>query len=1520
MLRVISATTLLLIFLSLALSLSLTIPSVQNLAVNKATAWTSEKLGTKVSISHISYGLLNRVAVHDFYVEDFDGDTLLYVKRASAYLGTLATLPRNLTINYAKAEGGKVYLRETERGEINIKEVTDRIPKAKEKKPFRLDIRAIDGENIDFKLHRIDKHNEVGVDYADMQFLGISTHLNDFFVNGNVVGGDVENLSFVERSGFVLEKLSGSFLVDDGVVEVKDGQIVSTSTDINLKIFRIDGGSWLTYKDFINKVVMTCEVENCRIASDDIGYFAPEIWGWQTTLSNATLSMKGTISNFVGKVNNVTLEDGGTLEGSARIRGLINVPRTNFDIKVKRLDASTEEILHLLGNIAHLSISEKAASFVEHAQRINATGRFRGTIHDFKAKAKAAMAVGGNLAVECSMQNPKSGRKGLQANISASDANLAAILGNELFGPTSFTAKADVEFGDGEPLTLKSEGLISGAQLNGYNFKGVSLVADIENSRIVSSMRSADEALTMDAQAIIDLSDSKDPLYDAIVSVTHADLHAMNINKRDSISVFNGDIGVSAHGASIDELNGMLRIADAHYETIGGECSADLAELSIESNEDARVITLSSDFADAIFESRTSYKNVLYYLKNLAAHYAPLLYDEAARRNIDTHIAEIGKEVAILSFVTKDIDPLLDCITDGLEMAEGSKVEMLVSPSDNRFLMRASSEYLAHKNYLATNIDVKVGNAGDSLAISLGAADLYAGMAHFSGVGLQGGAKDNHLSLNAIFADSVRNISGELSAMARISRKNAMRHFAISLNPTYIRSGENSWDITTDGIDIDPTRIDIRNFAMRSESQELFVNGVASKSSRDSVYISLRNFSLSPLTQLTNQVGYELEGRTNGYASIRSAMSDSRIEAHIDIDSIDVNGMPVPDVVLTSRWDFGRSRASLNISTRDDGQSVIQGYYSPSQTRYYARMHTSGVNLGFLDPLLKDVISGTEGSAEVDISITGEQRAAELKGKVMVKDFATTIDYTACRYTAPTAVMNIHNNHFTIDKAPIFDKNGNKGSLSLDLSLEHLSNIEYNVNLSVNNMQVLNTTERDNPMFYGTVFASGTGTVRGDKAGVQLDFVARSEDNSTFFMPLTDKSDISSADFVTFATKDSDTTSYLVRKKMLFENRQKRHTTGSGEMDITMSLDVRPNTEVQLVIDPTVGDIIKSRGEGLLNLRVNPKANILEMYGDYTIEKGSYLFTLQNVVNKWFDIERGSTIQWTGEPLNAMLNIDAIYRLKASLQPLLQGSVSESSKSSSRAVPVECVIHLTDRLTQPTVTFDIIVPSVDSEVQSVIASTLSTPESKSQQFLYLLIANSFISESSTASASDSATTAAAVTGFEMLSNQLSNWLLNGEDKIILRYRPRTEQLSDEVDFGFSKGLINNRLLIEVEGNYIVDKSQIVNATSNFTGEAYVTWLIDQAGTLRLKGFTHTIDRFDENQGLQETGIGIYFKEDFNNSRDLRYRLKQRFKREKKENDGKVQKAPKTKSKVQTQKPSKDNSAKVEKSKDKTTTK
>lgn len=1484
LLRVLSAIILLLIIFPLLLALLVAVPSVQNVAVDKAAAWAGNYLGTKVSVGHITFGLLNRVAVRDFYVEDLDGDTLLYVKRVDAYLGPLASMAnKNLVINYGNIQGGKFVVRETERGTFAVKEITDQLVKKRDKKSgFRLDVRSLDAADVDFSLIRIDEPRDEGVDFANMHLLGMDTHIDNLSVENAAVAGDIRRLSFVERSGFVLDDMFGHFLVDNGQIEVKEARLRTALSDINLDYLLLDGESWLEYKDFINKVPIICDVTNSRVSSDDVGYFAPTMWGWQTTVRNTSISMNGPVANFRGKVAHATLEDGGTLRGSARVRGLIDVEKTYFDIDVDRLKASTEEVAYLLHNIAHLSLGEKAAQYVERVKGIDASGEFKGTIRDFRAKAKAVLASGGDVALECAMLNPANGRKSVTAKVKADDLGLSSILATEVIGDATFAADVVAELGDEQPVKLNGSGIVDALVLNGYNYKNLSVVADMEDNRIAASVGANNAALVADAQAILDFSDKTMPLYDAVMNVAHADLHAMNINKRDSISVLSANVGLSARGDSFDALNGALRIADAEYETIGRDCSADLVELSIESNEDARTLTLASDFADVVFESRTAYKDVLYYLKNLLVQYAPLLYDEQARENIGTHVAEIGDEVAVLSVTTKDIDPLLGCITDGLEMAEGSKVEMLISPSDNRFLMRASSEYLMHHNYLATNIDVKAGNAGDSLAMSLAAADLYAGMFHFSGVELNGGAKDNAISVDAMFADSLRDLQGELSAMARISRKNNRRNLSISFNPTRIYKDDNVWDITTDGVEIDSSRIDIRNFAVRSDTQELFVNGVASRSDRDSVYMSLRNFSLAPFTQITNRLGYEINGSTNGYATVHSALKDTRIDARIEMDSVNVSGVNVPDLLLTSQWDFGRSRASLDISTRYNNKRVIRGYFAPSQMRYYARMQTEGVKMSLLDPMLRSVIRDTEGVAEVDLTLSGERRMAELRGDIKVDSLATTVDYTRCRYSVPKATIKVENNRLLTEDVPVFDKNGREGKMSLDVSLAHLSNIEYNVGLMVNNMEVLNTTERDNPMFYGSIFATGTGSIRGDKAGIKMDFVARSDDNSKFYMPLTDNSDIQSADFVTFATKESDTTSYLVRKKMMFENRQKRRTSGSSAMDITMALDVRPNAEVQLVIDPTVGDIIKGTGEGLLNLRINPQADIFEMYGDYTIEKGSYLFTLQNVINKWFDIEPGSTIQWTGEPLDALLNIDAVYKLKASLQPLLEGSLTESNRS-TRAVPVECFIHLTDRLTQPTVNFDIVVPSADSDVQNIISSALATPESKSQQFLYLIIANSFISESTNSMSSSIGASATAATGFEMLSNQFSNWLSNDDYKIVLRYRPRTEQMSDEVDFGFSKGLIDNRLLIEVEGNYIVDKTQVVNANSNFTGEAYLTWLIDRAGTLRLKGFTHTIDRFDENQGLQETGIGIYFKEDFNNARDLRYRLKNRFKREKKEN-------------------------------------
>ena len=76
--------------------------------------------------------------------------------------------------------------------------------------------------------------------------------------------------------------------------------------------------------------------------------------------------------------------------------------------------------------------------------------------------------------------------------------------------------------------------------------------------------------------------------------------------------------------------------------------------------------------------------------------------------------------------------------------------------------------------------------------------------------------------------------------------------------------------------------------------------------------------------------------------------------------------------------------------------------------------------------------------------------------------------------------------------------------------------------------------------------------------------------------------------------------------------------------------------------------------------------------------------------------------------MDAMLNITAIYKVKASLQPLLQGT--GDNMGGDRSVPIDCVIHLGNRLSNPAVTFDVRIPSSDPETQTLVANILSSPE------------------------------------------------------------------------------------------------------------------------------------------------------------------------------------------------------------------
>jgi hypothetical protein len=159
----------------------------------------------------------------------------------------------------------------------------------------------------------------------------------------------------------------------------------------------------------------------------------------------------------------------------------------------------------------------------------------------------------------------------------------------------------------------------------------------------------------------------------------------------------------------------------------------------------------------------------------------------------------------------------------------------------------------------------------------------------------------------------------------------------LDITPSHFTTDSVQWKLFTRGIDVSSSRISIDQLRITHPGQQLIIDGVISHSREDSLTLKLNNFDISPLSLLVRRWGYEVEGRSNGNATIKSVMRHPEIEARIDLDSIRVNGLLAPPQRITSDWDFADNRARVYICDRITQDTNIRGFYQPMNNRYLAK-------------------------------------------------------------------------------------------------------------------------------------------------------------------------------------------------------------------------------------------------------------------------------------------------------------------------------------------------------------------------------------------------------------------------------------------------------------------------------------------------------------------------------------------------------------------------------------------------------
>lgn len=669
-------------------------------------------------------------------------------------------------------------------------------------------------------------------------------------------------------------------------------------------------------------------------------------------------------------------------------------------------------------------------------------------------------------------------------------------------------------------------------------------------------------------------------------------------------------------------------------------------------------------------------------------------------------------------------------------------------------------------------------------------------------------------------------------------------------NSDFILNNQN-WTLDETRIRIDTSEINLGSINFHNENQKLRLVGYLSNDPSKDFRYYIQNFDISLLNRFLAKSGYELTGVFNSNGRLSDAYSDINFRSFIELNDLFVNEEEFGRLQINATWDY------LSNALRLDGNSQyidFRGGINPSSDSIDLTLNINNFGLSVLSPYMINAgLLDINGDIDGSIDVTGKISDPEIQGALDFNRAGLTFDMLMARFNMNDSIF-VYTDSLVLKNFLITDEKGGTGVIRGNLSHNMFQDITYNFDIDLENYHIMNTTEVDNSQYYGSAFATASANIRGSTQDIVIEIPeAITEKNTVFVLPMGNSYEADEEPWITFI-KDSAVEQSL--EDLIPET--------PFDATFLMNLSITPDAEARLVFDPKVGDMIRANALGDLSIEVYPDGDF-SMKGELEVKSGDYLFTLQNIINKRFVIEEGGMISWDGNPTEGKLDLRAAYKLKAPLYDIMVGI--DTSDVYKRRTDVSCFMTMSGDLLNPDIKFSIEVPNADEKAKTRVAS-LSDDEIN-KQVLTLLVLNRFYTPDDMQMAGENrSSNLAGVTSFELLSNQLSNWLsqISDDFDIGVNYRPGDEITSQELEVALSTQILNDRVLIN--GNVGVGEHE--NTSSDIVGDVEVQVKINKSGNLRVKGFTraNSQSQLDFDYGPYTQGVGIFYTESFNTIKGL----------------------------------------------------
>ncbi len=1410
---------------------------VQTFIVRQITNQLSEKLHTNISIKSVDIAFFNKVILNDVLIEDQKADTMLFVGKLVASIDQLKIKKKTVNLSSLALLDMNVNVSLDKNRIPNYQFLVDAF--STEEKPAEAPAWNITCRNFVFEDTSLGYSYYQNEDVHLIHLQNIHLDINNLQILPDSISFRINHLGFDDQNSFTLNELSTNIVFNKDIISLSELKVSTPNSNISDANFSIDLSARAKGKDFSYSEI-DLDIQESLIDMRDVAELVPDLKGMNLRV-NLSGHIFGKIADLKAKNLSVGFGERTKLTCDFYINGLPNLEEAYMYLDLKKSSADFKDF-------AQIRLPDKSAqkypdipSFLSDAGIIQYQGNFTGFISDFVAYGTVRSNFG-RLDTDLSFAPTDDNSLAINGHLKTTNFKLGEFAKIKDLGALTFNGQINGTYNKaGKKFAANINGVIDSMLYNSYEYKKIVLDGQIQEQKFEGDLKIDDSNLKGRFAGKVDLN-PEIPIFDFELQLDHANLVALNIDKKHLESDLSIDLRANFSGNSIDNINGSIWFEEGLYSNENNFFL--LNSLTINTFKDSvKNLTLRSDFLDADIRGSYSFQTLGQGLKNLAYHFVPA-------SGLD-YSATPGLNKFNLDINIKDAEPITQTFFPNLYISP-AKIFCQFDESRNKLdiyseLPRIEFNKLVLKNYsfsLHTNETLELKNRVEEFQLG---EDLK-----LYNLSLISEAKANNLNSKLIWNNyDITTYSGELETEVDFTRiDDKWTHVDMDILPSKIYIADTLWSIYPAKIIIDSTRVEVKDFKIANGDQSFAFDGAISKDKAERMNMTVSNFRLDNLNLLVGDKNH-LQGQLNGTASIFDAYEKALFLSDLQIKGLNYSGQDIGDISLLSKWDRSSESIQTELVATRDSQQTVYGYgnYSPSRDSLDFTINADKLPLTVLRPVLENTFDDVHGEATGELKIYGKPEKIMMWGDIYGEDAGLTLGALQVGYSFSDTVK-FRGDSLIFDHVNIKDMEGNPGIFDGSIRHDNFGNMDYNMTLSSRKILALNTTIRDNERFYGKAYGDGFLQITGHGQNVRLDGTAKTLSGTIINISLDYESEAQVYDFIQFINTKEDE---VIKP-------ERRLPQQKSQLFMKFNIDATPDARFQLIYNSQIGDLIKAQGTGSMQIEIDPDFNI-SMYGDYRVEKGDYLFTLQNVINKKFEIEQGGTINWSGDPYNAEININAIYKLKASLNELFANSVDNIGYN--QRIPVSCKIALTENLNNPKIGFNIDFPSTEERIKDEVKQFFNTEEDMNKQMLSLLVLGRFYTpEYQRGSYEASNPNLVGTTASELFSNQLSNWLsqISNDFDIGINYRPGDQISNDEIELAMSTQIFNDR--VTLNGN-IGNNGQTTTANNNnIVGDFDLNVKLTNNGKLQFKAYNHSNNNIIYETSPYTQGIGLSYRENY----------------------------------------------------------